>query len=185
MIMLRSYCLFLFASMMVIPGHAQQKNIIFIIADDHRYDAMGFMKKIPWLETPGLDRLASEGMHIRNAYVSTALCSPSRASGLTRMAAHSHTVVDNTAPEPEDIVYFPQLLQKAGYQTAFFGKWHMGNEADHPRKGFHHWEGLRGQGEYYNPSLNINGKRTEFKDSTYIADLITDHAVDWMKKQKT
>jgi arylsulfatase A-like enzyme len=100
------------------------------------------------------------------------------------MYAHSHTVVDNTAPEPESIVYFPQLLQKAGYQTAFFGKWHMGNESDHPRKGFHHWEGLRGQGEYYNPRLNVNGKRIEFQDSAYIADLITDHAVEWIKKQK-
>ena len=164
-------------------GFSQQKNIIFIIADDHRYDAMGFMKKIPWLETPGLDRLATGGMHIRNAFVTTALCSPSRASVLTGMYAHSHTVVDNAAPEPENILYFPQLLQKAGYQTAFFGKWHMGNEGDFPRKGFNHWEGLRGQGEYYNPSLNINGKRTKFTDSTYIADLLTDHALDWMKKQ--
>lgn len=162
----------------------QQKNIIFIISDDHRYDAMGFMKKIPWLETPGLDRMATEGMHMRNAFVSTALCSPSRASVLTGMYAHSHTVVDNTAPEPEGITYFPQLLQKAGYQTAFFGKWHMGSDTDEPRKGFNHWEGLRGQGEYYNPSLNINGKRTKFTDSTYLADLITDHALGWMKKQK-
>jgi N-acetylglucosamine-6-sulfatase len=169
---------------MGMKANAQQKNIIFIISDDHRYDAMGFMKKIPGLETPGLDRMAAEGMHVKNAFVSTALCSPSRASVLTGMFAHSHTVVDNTAPEPEDIVYFPQLLQKAGYQTAFFGKWHMGNEGDQPRKGFHHWEGLRGQGEYYNPSLNINGKRTKFLDSTYIADLITDHAVNWMKQQK-
>lgn len=162
---------------------AQRKNIIFIISDDHRYDAMGFMKKIPWLETPGLDRMAAEGMHIRNAYVTTALCSPSRASVLTGLYSHSHTVVDNTAPEPEDIVYFPQLLQKAGYRTAFFGKWHMGNQGDHPRKGFDHWEGLRGQGEYYNPTLNINGKRTAFGDSTYIADLLTDHALAWMSAQ--
>lgn len=184
MTMIRHCIISFFAIMAVAQAFGQPKNIIFIIADDHRYDAMGFMQKIPWLETPGLDRLASEGMHIKNAYVSTALCSPSRASVLTGMYAHSHTVVDNTAPEPEDIVYFPQLLQKAGYQTAFFGKWHMGNEGDHPRKGFHHWEGLRGQGEYYNPSLNINGKRKKYTDSTYIADLITDHALDWMKNQK-
>ena len=60
----------------------------------------------------------------------------------------------------------------------------MGNQGDQPRKGFHHWEGLRGQGEYYNPTLNINGKRTQFTDSAYIADLITDHAIGWMKKQR-
>jgi len=181
--MLRFPCLLLILFLTGLQAYAQQKNIIFIIADDHRYDAMGFMKKIPWLETPGLDRLAAEGMHVRNAFVTTALCSPSRASVLTGMYAHSHTVVDNAAPEPGNIVYFPQLLQKAGYQTAFFGKWHMGNEGDHPRKGFHHWEGLRGQGEYYNPTLNINGRRTKYTDSTYIADLITDHAVEWMSQQ--
>jgi N-acetylglucosamine-6-sulfatase len=182
--MVRLAFIFFLFGLSTLQTYGQQKNIIFIIADDHRYDAMGFMKKIPWLETPGLDRLAAGGMHVKNAFVSTALCSPSRASVLTGMYAHSHTVVDNTAPEPDNITYFPQLLQKAGYQTAFFGKWHMGDESDHPRKGFHHWEGLRGQGEYYNPALNINGTRTQFKDSTYIADLITDHAVDWMKKQK-
>lgn len=178
--MFRFFFLILIGSAFGVQCRAQQKNIIFIIADDHRYDAMGFMNKIPWLETPNLDRMAAEGMHIKNAFVTTALCSPSRASVLTGMYAHSHTVVDNVAPEPEDVTYFPQLLQKAGYQTAFFGKWHMGSQGDQPRKGFHHWEGLRGQGEYYNPSLNINGKRTKFSDSTYIADLLTEHTVNWM-----
>ena len=162
---------------------AAKKNIVFIIADDHRYDAMGFMKPNAWAETPNLDRLAREGMHVRNAFVSTALCSPSRASILTGMYAHKHTVVDNTAPEPEVIEYFPQSLQKANYQTAFFGKWHMGNEGDQPRKGFNHWEGLRGQGEYYNPTLNINGERIQYKDSTYITDLITTHATEWISKR--
>lgn len=160
-----------------------QKNIILIVSDDHRYDAMGFMKSVPWLETPGFDRLAQEGMHVKNAFVSTALCSPSRASILTGMYAHSHTIVDNTAPVPENITFFPQLLQQAGYQTAFFGKWHMGEDDDRPRKGFDHWEGLKGQGEYYNPSLNINGKRTRFTDSAYITDLLTEHAIDWLKKR--
>ena len=102
-----------FLTLIGASGVAQQKNIIFIISDDHRYDAMGFMGKIPWLETPGLDRMAREGMHVKNAFVTTALCSPSRASVLTGLYAHSHTVVDNTAPEPENILYFPQLLQKS------------------------------------------------------------------------
>ncbi len=182
--MLRLCSVALLGFLLGFHASAQQKNIIFILADDHRYDAMGFMKKVPWLETPGLDRLAAEGMHVKNAFVTTALCSPSRASILTGMYAHSHTVVDNAAPEPGNILYFPQLLQKAGYQTAFFGKWHMGDEGDQPRKGFDHWEGLRGQGEYYNPTLNIDGKRVKYTDSTYIADLLTEHALAWMKKQR-
>ncbi|HEX8041907.1 MAG TPA: sulfatase [Chryseosolibacter sp.] len=180
----RLYLFAFLACFFAFRAPAQQKNIIFILADDHRYDAMGFMKKVPWLETPGLDRLAAGGMHVKNAFVTTALCSPSRASILTGLYAHSHTVVDNAAPEPDNILYFPQLLQQAGYQTAFFGKWHMGDEGDQPRKGFDHWEGLRGQGQYYNPTLNIDGKRVKYTDSTYIADLLTDHALDWMKKRK-
>ena len=80
--------------------NSQRMNIIFILADDHRYDAMGFMNKIPGLQTPGLDRMAAEGAHLKNAFVSTALCSPSRASILTGQYAHTHTVVDNDAPLP-------------------------------------------------------------------------------------
>ena len=59
------------------------KNIIFILSDDHRYDFMGFTGKVPWLETPNLDRLAREGAYFPNTYVTTSLCSPSRASILT------------------------------------------------------------------------------------------------------
>src|SRR5688572_17923295 len=82
-------------------------NIIFILADDHRYDAMGFMNKIQGLQTPGMDRMAKEGAHLKNAFVSTALCSPSRASILTGQYAHTHTVVDNESPLPKDLVFFP------------------------------------------------------------------------------
>lgn len=163
------------------PG--QSRNIIFILADDHRHDAMGFTGKIPWLETPHFDRMRKEGMHVKNAFVSTALCSPSRASILTGMYAHSHTVVDNHAAEPQNLKYFPEYLQQAGYQTAFFGKWHMGNDDDNPRKGFHHWEGLRGQGQYFSPTLNINGERKKFGEEVYVTDLITEHALSWMKNR--
>ncbi|HUH33044.1 MAG TPA: sulfatase-like hydrolase/transferase, partial [Daejeonella sp.] len=100
-------------------GKLKPMNIIYILADDHRYDAMGFMNKIKGLQTPGMDRMATEGAHIKNAFVSTALCSPSRASILTGQFAHTHTVVDNDAPLPSNLIFFPQYLQKAGYQTAF------------------------------------------------------------------
>ena len=166
------------------PDAGKPRNVIFILSDDHRYDFMGFTGRVPFLKTPNMDRMAREGVHLRNAFVTTALSSPSRASILTGMYSHQHTVVDNSAPVPDGLIFFPQYLQKAGYQTAFFGKWHMGHDSADPRPGFHHWESFRGQGEYYNPTLNINGEQVEYKDSTYITDLLTDHAIDWMKQQK-
>lgn len=161
----------------------QKRNIIFILTDDHRYDYMGFTGKIPWLETPNLDKMAKEGAHFMNAFVTTSLCSPSRASILTGQYSHVHTMVDNHAPNPGNLIFFPQYLQKAGYQTAFLGKWHMGDYHDDPQPGFTHWESFVGQGVYYNPYLNINGKRVQYDDSTYITDLLTEHAISWMENR--
>ena len=159
------------------------RNVIFILADDHRFDFMGFTGKVPWLKTPAMDRLAREGAYFKNTFVTTALCSPSRASILTGLFSHNHTVVDNMAPVPKGLIYFPQYLQEAGYQTSFFGKWHMGDETDEPKPGFNHWESFKGQGVYYNPTLNINGKQVAYKDSAYISDLLTEHAVDWLENR--
>lgn len=116
-----------------------QRNVIFILTDDHRYDYMGFTGKVPWLETPELDKLAAEGAYMENAFVTTSLCSPSRAIILTGQFSHVHTIVDNVAPNPGNLTFFPEYLQQAGYQTGFFGKWHMGDESDDPRPGFDHW----------------------------------------------
>ncbi len=164
---------------------AKPRNVIFILSDDHRYDFMGFIGKVPWLETPNMDQLANDGVYFQNAFVSTALSSPSRASILTGLYAHSHTVVDNSAPDPENLIYFPEYIQKAGFQTAFFGKWHMGRASDDPRKGFDHWESFKGQGDYYNPTLNINSEQITYIDTTYITDLLTDHALEWMKNNNS
>jgi N-acetylglucosamine-6-sulfatase len=158
-------------------------NIIFILADDHRYDAMGFMNRIKGLQTPGMDRMAKEGAHLANAFVSTALCSPSRASILTGQYAHTHTVVDNEAPLPANLTFFPQHLQKSGYQTAFLGKWHMGNTDDRPQPGFDHWVSFQGQGVYYDPTFNINGQRIKQPAGSYTTDLLTDNAIDWLNKR--
>ena len=170
-------CLFLKMAAMT----QQPMNIIFILADDHRYDAMGFMNKIQGLQTPGLDQMAKEGAHIKNAFVSTALCSPSRASILTGQYAHTHTVVDNDAPLPSNLLFFPQLLQKNGYQTSFFGKWHMGNTDDQPQPGFDYWLSFQGQGQYYNPVFNINGQRIKQPEGSYTTDLLTNYTIDWLK----
>ena len=163
----------------------KQMNVIFILTDDHRYDFMGFTGKLPWLKTPALDALAKEGAWFKNSFVTTSLCSPSRASILTGQYSHVHTIVDNNAPAPPNLIYFPEYLQQAGYQTSFFGKWHMGDGSDKPRPGFNHWESFKGQGVYYNPQLNIDGKEVQYKDSTYITDLLTEHAIDWLKNRDT
>ncbi len=119
-------------------GSVKQRNVIFILSDDHRYDYMGFTGKVPWLKTPNMDKLASDGAYMKNAFVTTSLCSPSRASILTGQYSHVHTIVDNYAPDPGNLTYFPEYLQKAGYQTAFFGKWHMGDHSDKQQPGFDH-----------------------------------------------
>ncbi len=163
--------------------NTKPRNIIFILTDDHRFDFFGFTGRVPWLKTPNMDKLASNGAYFQNAFVTTSLSSPSRASILTGMYSHCHTIVDNVAPDPGNLVYFPQYLQQVSYQTAFFGKWHMGSDSDAPRPGFNHWESFKGQGLYYDPVLNIDGQQFAFKDSTYITDLLTEHTLKFLKER--
>mgnify|MGYP002623028589 CR=1 FL=1 len=165
-----------------IPG-AKPRNIIFILSDDHRYDAMGFMGH-PFLETPNMDSIARNGVHLKNAFVTTSLCSPSRASILTGQYAHKHRVVDNNNPIPKGTVFFSQYLKAAGYETAFFGKWHMGGEKDDPQPGFDRWVSFRGQGHYLpaQAGLNVDGQRVPQKG--YITDELTDYALDWLRSRR-
>ncbi len=153
-----------------IPG-AKPRSVVFILSDDHRYDAMSFMGH-QFARTPHMDALAASGVHLKNAMVTTSLCSPSRASILTGLYTFRHRVIDNNRRVPEGTLFFPQYLQAAGYKTAFIGKWHMGGESDAPRPGFDHWVSFRGQGNYLPPNpdytLNVDGKRV--KQRGYITD---------------
>ena len=133
------------------PG--RPPNIVFILTDDQRWDQLS-CEGHPFLRTPELDRLAAEGARFANMFVTTSLCSPSRASFLSGLYASAHGVVNNFTDYPGDLPSFPRRLQDAGYHTAYVGKWHMGEDDDSPRPGFDHWASHRGQGDYSDTEFN-------------------------------
>ena len=158
-------------------------NIIFILVDDLRWDDLGYAGH-PFSKTPHIDRIAKEGVSFRNAFATTPLCSPSRATILTGQYAHTHGITDNLdrSPATHKLITFPLLLQQAGYETAFVGKWHMGND-DSPRPGFDFWAGLRGQGTTVDAPINLNGKTVATKG--YVTDRLTDQAMTFLQKSHT
>jgi len=161
----------------------QQPNIVFILVDDLRWDELRCTGH-PFALSPNADRLAREGANFRNAFATTPLCSPSRASFLTGHYAHRHGITDNTdrSAASHRLLTWPRQLHDQGYKTSFVGKWHMGND-DSQRPGFDHWVSFPGQGECVNPVLNVNGKRERVQG--YITDLLTDHAVEFLNQPRT
>ena len=133
-------------------------NIVFILVDDLRWDELGCAGH-PFIRTPNIDRIAREGAMFRNAFATTPLCSPSRASFLTGQYAHTHGIIDNVdrSAASHQLVTFPFMLHQSGYATAFVGKWHMGND-DKPRPGFNRWVSFKGQGTYTDPEINEDGR---------------------------
>jgi len=161
---------------------AARPNFVVVIADDMAYGLFGAGRRLPFLPLPNLQRLASQGVQFDRAFVTTSLCSPSRASILSGLYAHTHGVMANESIElSPDIPTFPLILQQAGYHTAFVGKWHMDATRDSPRPGFEHWVSFRGQGVYDDPTLNVDG--AVVKRTGYITDLLTDYAVDWLNQR--
>ncbi|MEK6288021.1 MAG: sulfatase [Acidobacteriota bacterium] len=155
-------------------------NIVFILIDDLRWDELGIAGH-PFIKTPNIDRIAREGARFRNAFMTTPLCSPSRASFLTGQYAHTHGITDNVdrSAASHRLATFPLLLHQSGYETAFIGKWHMGND-DSPRPGFDRWVSFKGQGTYLDPDINDDGKAV--KPSGYITDILNGYAVEFIKR---
>jgi N-acetylglucosamine-6-sulfatase len=163
------------------PVDGPKPNFVVIIADDMAYGLFGPGRRLPFLQLPNLEALAARGAQFDRAFVTTSLCSPSRATLLSGLYAHSHGVVVNeTMDLPPSIPTYPQILQHAGYQTAYVGKWHMDASTDMPRPGFDYWLSFRGQGVYVDPVLDENGR--VFKRAGYTTDVLTEYAVNWLRQ---
>ncbi len=159
---------------------ASRPNIIFVFSDDHATQAIsaygGMLAKVA--PTPNLDRIAESGMRFNRCLVGNSICGPSRATILTGKHSHLNGFMTNAMEFDGSQQTFPKLLQKAGYQTAIIGKWHLKSEPT----GFDHWEILPGQGNYYNPDfITPKGKHRE---TGYVTDILTEKAKVWLDGQR-
>lgn len=161
---------------------SNRPNIVFVVLDDARFDDFGFSGH-PFVKTPNFDRVATEGIQFSNAFAPVPLCSPNRACILTGLYAHSHGITDNTdrSERSHQLETFPRLLNRAGYETAFIGKWHMGLD-DTRRPGFDEWLCMRGQGDYFDPEVNDNGQRRRLRG--YASDIFSERTAEFIRRKR-
>ena len=164
----------------LLAAEPRHPNVVFVLCDDLRWDSLGVAGH-PHVKTPHIDRLAAEGVYFRNAFCTTSLCSPSRASILSGLYAHAHGVVNNFTEYPPTLDSFPLRMQRAGYDTAYIGKWHMGEENDARRPGFDYFVSHKGQGSYFDTEFNVDGVRRVLPG--YYTHVVTDLAIDWLKNR--
>lgn len=172
--------IFIFFSCKTEPevAEVQRPNIIFIMSDDHAYQAISAYDT-RLIQTPNIDRIAKMGMLFTNACVTNSICAPSRATILTGKHSHLNGKIDNHFPFDTTNITFPQILQNSGYQTAMFGKLHFGNSP----KGFDQFKILPGQGSYYNPDFITKNEGT-IKVEGYVTDIVTDMTLDWLQNER-
>ncbi len=166
-------------------GVEKPPNIIVMYSDDHTAQSIGAYRealnyglKLDHTPTPNIDRMAEEGMRFDNAFVTNSICKPSRAVLLTGQHSHLNGVLTNLQSIDVDLETFPKLLQKAGYQTAMIGKWHLGTEP----QGFDYYEVLYGQGPYYNPTMRTPEGDVDYQGHT--TGIITDMALRWLRMDR-
>ena len=152
-------------------------NILFIFTDDHAYQsisAYGSNRNV----TPNMDRLANEGMRFTSCCVTNSICGPQRAVIQTGKYSHLNGFLQNGNKFNIQQQTFPKLMQKAGYQTAIVGKWHLECDA---QPGYDYSEVLQGQGPYFNPEMIRNGVKV--KHTGYTTEIITDLSLQWLKNR--
>jgi arylsulfatase A-like enzyme len=152
-------------------------NIVYIMSDDHSYQTISAYDN-RFIETPNIDWIANNGVRFTNSFVANSLSGPSRACMLTGKHSHKNGFTDNTKTFDGTQQTFPKLLQKAGYETAMIGKWHLTSLPT----GFNYWDILINQGDYYNPDFICNGNR--LRREGYVTNIIADLAIDWMQNKR-
>lgn len=158
----------------------ERPNFLFLISDDQSYQTLGSAGHA-WIETPNIDRLAARGVRFTNAFVTTSLCSPARASFLTSRYARSHGILGNSEPLGSELESFASILSEAGYDSAYFGKWHMGRQPS-PLPGFRHAKSFVGQGRYQDCPFWIDGQRTPTQG--YVDDVTSDFAIEFLEREQ-
>jgi len=183
--------LLLFASALSLFAEAKRPNFLFVITDDQRWDAIASIQKeqgdkarFPWLKTPSLDKLKSQSASFKNAFCTTSLCSPSRASFLTGQYTHNHGVTNNHTPLPLDSNTYASVLKQNGYRTGYVGKWHMGDQADRP--GFDFSASFRGQGKFFQCPVLISkdGEKKDVIVEKWIDDASADYGIEFLRENK-
>ncbi|MCB9899603.1 MAG: sulfatase-like hydrolase/transferase [Planctomycetes bacterium] len=157
-------------------------NIVFVLSDDHACAAISaYGSRVN--TTPQIDRLARDGVLFRNSFCANPICAPSRATILTGAHAHETGVLTNRPADAFDgrLPTFPELLADAGYQTALFGKWHLG---DRPQ-GFETYEILPGQGNYWNPDvLTSDAPGRRVRREGHATEVVTERALRWLDDER-
>jgi arylsulfatase A-like enzyme len=165
----------------ILRGQQQRRpNILFVMTDDQRYDAMSCAGNA-YLKTPNMDRVAEGGVRFKNAFVTNALCSPSRATIVTGLYSHTHGCTTNDGGPRQrlrpDQVTYPMLLRNSGYYTALVGKWHINS----PPPGYDYSCVLPGQGQYQDPIMIANGARVQFRGHS--EDIVGDQTLEVLKSR--
>ncbi len=166
---------------------SQKPNILFIMTDDHALAAIsaykGFLAEVA--PTPNIDRIANDGMRFNNMFCTNSICGPSRASILTGKYAHVNGFFKNEGGGDFNGAQetFPKLLQKAGYETAVIGKWHLGTAPT----GFDYYKVLfnkEGQGSYFDPVFEMANDSIVEEKGKFSTTVIKEDAINWLKNRE-